>query len=565
MSKDAPPEPEDAPRADRQPRWSLPAAVLAALVGLGLLADSLWRSSATYDEVRYLQVAARWWRTGDQAEITRMGSPLLFWKLQQAPVLWLLDRVGHRAWVDDPLRYQSELLPRVRLGSLWIWLTALVLTALWSRQLHGPRAMALGAWLFALSPNLLAHGNLATMELPLAAAGTALFYSFWRFLQRGARRDFWTAAVLGGLAWSCKFTTVIIPPILGLVWWVDRYRRGERPVARLTFSVVRAMAAFVAVLLFSNWVLTGFATLPISGRSGDHPELARLFGPALGRRVGGLVETPIPQDMAGFVNQLLRQREGGPSYLLGERRQWGWRHYYLVALAVKVPLTFWLLAAGRWLLRRRIPTAGHAGMLPAVALLFLAIAAAGSTRNYGIRYLLPLAPLAIVWVSGLAEGGRAARVVAAIGLIGQAVAVASVYPHELTYFNVAAGGPIGGRRVLADSNLDWGQGLRSLARLQRTEPAFRDLTLYYFGDTDAAYYGVSGRCYTITAVSPASALPPVLEARTKYLAVSASLQWGPWGPEGYFRALDGIEPVRLTDDRTIAVYRTNDLGALRGQ
>src|SRR5277367_3747638 len=76
--------------------------VLAALVGLALIAQESFANSATYDEVAYLRIAAHWWRTGEQAEITRMGSPLLFWKLQQIPVLWLLDRAGHRDWADDP-------------------------------------------------------------------------------------------------------------------------------------------------------------------------------------------------------------------------------------------------------------------------------------------------------------------------------------------------------------------------------------------------------------------------------------------------------------------------------
>ena len=104
-----------------------------------------------------------------------MGSPLTFWKLQQAPVLWLLDRTGHRDWVDDPIGHQQELLPLARLGSAWIWLVAFALTIAWSRRSYGPRAMALAAWLFALSPNLLAHGALATMELPLVAGTTAMF------------------------------------------------------------------------------------------------------------------------------------------------------------------------------------------------------------------------------------------------------------------------------------------------------------------------------------------------------------------------------------------------------
>ena len=231
----------------------------------------------------------------------------------------------------------------------------------------------------------------------------------------------------------------------------------------------------------------------------------------------------------------------------------------LRALAVKTPLALWLLVAGRVALGRRVVSSGRAGMLPLIVAIFLAITAAGSSRNYGIRYLLPLAPLVVVWVSGLAEAGTWGRRIAAIGLVGQAIAVATIHPFELSYFNALAGGPAGGRHILADSNLDWGQGAKPLARLQREHPEFRDLTLYYFGDTDPVHYGVVGRRYVIDAGAVHPDLPPVLSAETEYLAVSASLQWGPWGPEGYFRRLDAIQPVRLTDDATIAIYRTSDV------
>ena len=94
-----------------------------------------------------------------------------------------------------------------------------------------------------------------------------------------------------------------------------------------------------------------------------------------------------------------------------------------------------------------------------------------------------------------------------LGLAGQALAVAAVHPFELTYFNVLAGGPIGGRHILSDSNLDWGQGLKGLARLQCAEPEFRNLTLYYFGDTDPACYGVEGTAHIVNAVDDQSQLP----------------------------------------------------------
>jgi hypothetical protein len=536
--------------------------VLAGAVGLALMADTARRTSATYDEVAYLRVAARWWRTGDQEEITRMGSPLTFWKLQQAPVLWALDRLGHSDLNDDPESRQADLLPRVRIGALWVWLVAFGLTAWWSRRLYGPKAMALAAWLFALSPNLLAHGALVTMELPLVAATAGVFVLFSRFLRHGRRRDLWSAAAVCGLAFSCKFTAALFPIWLGLVWWFERVRVGRRRPFAAAAAVGGGMTAFVAVMLVTDVVVTAGARLPLSHSSGQgHPSLDGKFGPALGRLVTRAAETPLPQDWVGFATQLNHQRSGGSSYLLGQRRSHGWWYYYVVALAVKVPLSFWLLAGARaWAVRcdRHASTGGDAWIPVAIAA-FVVITALGSSRNYGVRYLLPLAPLAVVWVSALADTTGWGRLIVCAGLAGQALTVVGVHPNELTYFNALAGGPEGGRRVLADSNLDWGQGLISLARLQRERPELRDLTLYYFGDTHPRHYGVAGPCHVVDAGNDRPGLPPMLSASTRFVAVSASLQWGPWGPVGYFRALDAARPIASTDDTTITVYRTSDI------
>jgi hypothetical protein len=531
---------------------------LAALAGLALMVDSLWRSSATYDEVMYLQVAARWWRTGQQDRVSRAGSPLTFWKLQQAPMLWTLDRLGYGPWIDDPTLFEAQLLPLARISALWIWLAALGLVALWSRRLYGPRAMTLASWWFAMSPNLLAHGPLVTMELPIVAAMTAMSLLFWEFLRTGRREAFVASAAVGGLAFSCKFTAAIVPPIFGLLWVICRWVDGERRPVRLALAAAVGMAGYVAIMAAADVIVTSGATLPISNHTGTHPSLEGKLGGAEGW-VTRAIESPIPQDWAGFVRQAMLQKGGTPSYLFGETRATGWRHYYLVNLAVKVPLTFWLVTALRSALARRIPGAGRGWMLPVTALVFLAIASLGSTRNLGYRYLLPIAPLAVVWISGLAEGPTWARRLAWCGLAGQVLATASIHPYELSYFNALAGGPIGGRRILSDSNLDWSQGLKPLAELQRIHPEYRDLTLFFFGDTEAGRYGVSGRSYTVRAENANGHLPTRLAPATTYVAVSASLQWGPWGPRGYFRALDGIRPVCYTPDTTIAIYRAADI------
>jgi hypothetical protein len=545
------------PERARSPVWAiLTAAAVAA--GLVLLVQCARGGSATYDEVAYLRVASRWWRTGDQNEITRMGSPLTFWKIQQVPTLFLLDHTGHRDWVDDPIAHQRALLPWVRIGSSWIWLLALGLTAAWSRARYGPRAMALAAWLFVLSPNLIAHGALATMEMPLIAGTTAMCGLFWRFLD--TRRVPWlvAAAVAGGVAFSCKFTAIIFVPILAAVWAIDSVRKGERDFRRSAIKLGLGLPLFLAIMLLVDWAVTGFATAPLSTTRGPHPTLETRFGPRAAQIISLLYETPIPQDWVGLAVQSHHQRSGGASYLWGETRMTGWWYYYLVAIFFKVPVAFWLLAGTRLLLRGITRQRDQA---PLLLVLFLVVTAVGSSRNYGVRYVLPLAPLAIVWVSALAEVARHrfARLAVFGGVAGYAVAIATIHPHELTYFNVLAGGARGGRHILADSNLDWGQGLLSLAALQERYPEFRDLTLYYFGDTEPEYYGVTGTCHVIRAVGDYSTLPPIEKARTRFVAVSASLQWGPWGPPRHFRDLDGMEPVAETDDSTIAIYRVNDL------
>lgn len=252
--------------------------LLAVLVGLALSVDAIFQSSATYDEVAYLRIAARWWRTGDQTEITRMGSPLTFWKLQQVPVLWVLDRMGQREWIDDPIANQRKLLPMVRLGSLWIWLLAIATTAAWARQSYGPRAMALAAWLFALSPNLIAHGTLATMELPLVAATTIMFWFFWRFLDAQRWPWFWMSSCAAGLAFSCKFTAVVFPPILGIIWSLSSWRAAKNRPIRLTCTVSSRMIAFVLVMLATNVVLTGFAQDSAQYKPGPAPESRTMGG-----------------------------------------------------------------------------------------------------------------------------------------------------------------------------------------------------------------------------------------------------------------------------------------------
>jgi hypothetical protein len=59
--------------------------------------------------------------------------------------------------------------------------------------------------------------------------------------------------------------------------------------------------------------------------------------------------------------------------------------------------------------------------------------------------------------------------------------VIRVHPYYLTYFNELAGGPQNGFTHLADSNLDWGQGLVALREWLQVNAPRRRIQLAYFG------------------------------------------------------------------------------------
>src|SRR5262249_45453798 len=123
----------------------------------------------------------------------------------------------------------------------------------------------------------------------------------------------------------------------------------------------------------------------------------------------------------------------------------------------------------------------------AFALLVFSLACRVQT---GIRLMLPLISLAIIGLASalvIAQGQlvslRARPLLTASGVVSGAWllwAALSVWPHGLCYTNELWGGTANGYRCLSDSNYDWGQGLKELARWQE-EHQENDLHVLYYG------------------------------------------------------------------------------------
>ena len=98
-----------------------------------------------------------------------------------------------------------------------------------------------------------------------------------------------------------------------------------------------------------------------------------------------------------------------------------------------------------------------------------------------------------IFVRGLP---RRAAVVVLLGLgLLQGAETLAVHPHEVSFFNLAAGGPSRGHLWLNDSNLDWGQDLDRLARELGRRGAAEGATVAYFGGAYVPYHLPKARLF----------------------------------------------------------------------
>ena len=125
------------------------------------------------------------------------------------------------------------------------------------------------------------------------------------------------------------------------------------------------------------------------------------------------------------------------------------------------------------------------------------LAAASLSRyNIGHRHLLPMYPFLFVLCGGLAQPwsrlpARKRRWSAALVLLLVAAAPFTAYPHVLSYVNELGGGPSNGWRLLADSNVDWGQDLAELKAALDRRGIVEPVNLCYFGTADPRYHGIA--------------------------------------------------------------------------
>jgi Dolichyl-phosphate-mannose-protein mannosyltransferase len=338
----------------------------------------------------------------------------------------------------------------LRLGNLPFFLLACLVVFGWSWKMFGRSVAVLATGLYTLLPTVLADAGLATTDTALGATVGAAFLAtiIW------AERPTWLRALLLGLcaalAALSKFTAlgyVSVTIFLALACYLAVRRPGRQDLWRLARqrAPTFALAAITAALLV--WAAYAFS-----------------FGIVSHFRFN----LPAPDFFRGILAAKAHNREGHGGYLFGEYRLTGWWYYFPVALAFKMPIAFLVLVGvGIFACLRERSRLVYLFPL-AFSLGILAPAMAGRI-DIGIRHIEPIylglsiiAALGLVQVLQWSRTGIVSALTAGVLIAWMVVSVAVHHPDYLAYFNGFAGKDPA--NVLVDSNYDWGQDLKFLAK-----------------------------------------------------------------------------------------------------
>jgi hypothetical protein len=168
----------------------------------------------------------------------------------------------------------------------------------------------------------------------------------------------------------------------------------------------------------------------------------------------------------------------GPAYMLGQLSDHGFPGYYFVAFLFKVPLAIQIM-----LVLSAVAIAKKADwsrLLNSESFLLVPILFSAAYFNFFYRAQIGLRHVLIVFPALLVLSGRAVEkwqefnrlrrgLVAALGVY-LIVSVLSYFPHYIPYFNELVIDRKLAYRILADSDLDWGQGGWYLERYMELHP-----------------------------------------------------------------------------------------------
>ena len=354
----------------------------------------------------------------------------------------------------------------------------------WSKQLFGEKGGLLSLFLFVFCPNLNGHGILLTTDAYTALFTVSTAYYYWRFIKKSNGINFLAFGISLGLAQIVKYSMLHLIIFFGIMSFFVLIKR-RTIFKRIGWNSIRLIVLGIVVLFIIN---LGFL-FNHPGKSLDEIKLASQSFTGLQNSFIGSIPLPLPQpyivglDQTTYMNEL---GAGDPNvsdanYLLGEKRSGtGFWYYYSVVFIFKTPLTalFLLIAAIVFLFVRKKKQGHPSTMLFLLGLIFYFLLVLGFQNNVqiGIRHALMVYPLLYVLAGFFVTTSffqKRAKLLQTVLIVYSLVTYYYFFPNLISYSNELIPIKKDAYKVMADSNLDFGQGWYSLQKYLKSHPDVR--------------------------------------------------------------------------------------------
>ncbi|MBI3983736.1 glycosyltransferase family 39 protein [Candidatus Microgenomates bacterium] len=504
----------------------LAGAILLLMTGLGLA--SMAGDSGIVDEVAHIPAGYSYVKYGDYRLNPEhppllkdlAGVPLLFMDVEFPTDIpaWTTDVNGqwesgwhfiyHRGNDADAILFWSRLpLLLLSVGFGWIFYR-------FTLKRFGHYAALLAVFLYALSPNVIAHARLVTTDMGATIFIFLAFMAFLRYLEKPGWKTLMVAALALAGAQLAKFSAVLLLPFFGLMALVFVLIKAGRWRHRLW----RYGFGYLAVLGLAGGLIWLFYiphvwNLPLVVQ--DRLIEGSLHGgwvETVSQWLIGLNDLPGLKALAQYILGVLmvfnRVGGGNTTYFLGEVTNQSFVWYFPLTFLIKTPIASLILMAlsgfyalGQYLRHTpfkvwtKFKSYARQHYLELFSLLFIAFYTYTSVTgnlNLGIRHLLPLLPFIFMLVgkkiSELATQRRWLAPVVGGLLVFYLYSALASFPSYIAYFNELIGGPANADKYTSDSSVDWGQDLKRLAQYVAARPEIKEVAVDYFGGGEPKYY-----------------------------------------------------------------------------
>lgn len=489
--------------ATEMKKFLLPAAVCLIVVGCLRIASTYSALNQTYDEPAHIACGMEFLDKG--VYLYEAQHPPLT-RLAVALGPYLAGGTSHSSesmWDEgNAILYSGDYyknLALARAGNLPFFILAAIGTFVCAWILYSPAVGLASLFIFTMMPTVLAHAGLATTDMGIAAFAAPASIAFLYWLKAPTFRRSCLLALLVSLCFFSKFSAILF---LGVSFTAGfllmAFQNRHEPEGVISVRMFKMGGLVVALFLLTGWSYYGFSLQSILIFPKDMGYIDALQGKLpISREMLiqlGQAGVPLSEVVRGIGTMLKHNYYGHLSYLLGSTSETGWWYYFLVVLAVKVPLAILALAvAGTFFIFKKAGSRENAfGIYPVVFVAaILVVCMFGAKVNLGVRHILPLFPF-LAMISGyglicLFQVSRLGKMLSLFLIITIVTASASAHPDYLSYFNlVAKDRPYD---YLLDSNLDWGQHLDILSdRLE--EMQVDELSIAYFGTANEAMHNM---------------------------------------------------------------------------